>query len=89
MSLRVLDPAEEVVVRLKNSIEAALPGADVVVAPTQPGHFEIRVVADEFRGLPRVQQHQRVYAAIAPLMQGDSPWVHAVDRLETRTRGDD
>jgi stress-induced morphogen len=31
-----------------------------------------------------VQQHQLVYRAIAELMAGDAPPVHAIDRLVTR-----
>jgi len=31
-----------------------------------------------------VQQHQLVYGAIAPLMAGDAPPVHAIDRLQTK-----
>ncbi|NNL64814.1 MAG: BolA/IbaG family iron-sulfur metabolism protein [Myxococcales bacterium] len=48
-----------------------------------PGHFEIRVVSSAFEGLSRVKQQQLVYGAITPLMSGDAPPVHAVDRLET------
>ena len=31
-------------------------------------HYEARVVAESFRGLPRVKQHQRVYEALGGRM---------------------
>jgi stress-induced morphogen len=42
-------------------------------------------VSDAFAGKSLVQQQQLVYAAITPLMSGDAPPVHAIDRLRTRT----
>jgi stress-induced morphogen len=69
---------------MRAAIEDAIPGAKVEVHPVGPGHFAIQVVAEAFRGRSTLQQHQSVYAAIAPLMQGDAPPVHAVDQLVTR-----
>jgi len=43
------------------------------------------VRSEAFSGEPKVRQHQLVYAAIAHLMSGDFPPVHAVDRLECET----
>ncbi len=71
--------------RLRRAIEEALPGARAQVASASPGHFEILVVAEAFAERSRLEQHRAVYAAIAPLMEGESAPVHAVDRLETRT----
>ena len=34
-------------------------------------HFAARVVAESFRGLPRVKQHQRVYDALGGRMGGE------------------
>jgi acid stress-induced BolA-like protein IbaG/YrbA len=86
MALRILsepsDPSR-LVEDLRGAIEAAIEGAHVDVEATSPGHFEIRVVSAVFEGQSRVQQQQRVYAAIAPLMRGDAPPVHAIDRLQT------
>jgi acid stress-induced BolA-like protein IbaG/YrbA len=88
VALRILSSPppepEEVAARMKQAIEAALPGARVTVAARSAGHFEVEVVAADFEGLPRLKQQQRVYAAIAPLMSGDDAPVHAVDRLVTR-----
>jgi stress-induced morphogen len=33
-------------------------------------HYAARVVAESFRGMPRVRQHQRVYAALGGRMGG-------------------
>ncbi|HEX8654882.1 MAG TPA: BolA family transcriptional regulator [Allosphingosinicella sp.] len=33
-------------------------------------HYSARVVAESFRGLPRVRQHQRVYEALGGRMGG-------------------
>lgn len=70
--------------RMAEAIRAVLPGAEVAVRAGGPGHFEVSVVAEAFRGRSRLQQHQIVYGAIAPLMAGDAPPVHAIDRLDTR-----
>lgn len=85
MALKIIGAADGVADRMTAAIAAELPGAQVEVRPAGPGHFEVSVVADSFAGKSRLQQHQMVYRAIAPLMAGDAPPVHAIDRLETRT----
>ena len=67
---------------LLEAVEAALPDAAVEVRAASPGHFELSVRAEAFRGKPRVAQHQLVYGAITHLMKGDAAPVHAIDRLE-------
>jgi acid stress-induced BolA-like protein IbaG/YrbA len=69
---------------IHDAILASLPGATVVVTAKSPGHFDISVVAEEFRGKTRVACQRLVYKAITPLMAGDRAPVHAVDQLETR-----
>ena len=64
------------------SVRTYYPGASAEVRCASPGHYEIRVACDAFAGQPRVRQHQMVYGAITPLMSGDAPPVHAIDRLE-------
>ncbi|MDX1649163.1 MAG: BolA/IbaG family iron-sulfur metabolism protein [Myxococcota bacterium] len=76
---------EEVAARVRDAIAEAMPEAEVRVDAVSPGHFEIEVVSDAFQGLSRVKQQQKVYAAIAHLMAGDTAPVHAVDRMVTRT----
>jgi stress-induced morphogen len=87
MALQIInagpDP-EQIETRVREAIEAALPGARVEVRCASPGHFEIRVSSEAFAGRSTVQQHQLVYAAITELMSGDAAPVHAVDRLECR-----
>lgn len=84
MALKIVGAADGVAERMAEAIRVALPGAAVEVAARGAGHFEVSVAADAFRGRSAVQQHQMVYAAIAPLMAGDAPPVHAIDRLSTR-----
>jgi acid stress-induced BolA-like protein IbaG/YrbA len=84
VALEIIGAADAVAERMAEAIRAALPGAAVEVAPGGPGHFEVSVIAEAFRGRSTVQQHQLVYGAIAPLMAGDAPPVHAIDRLSTR-----
>ncbi len=69
--------------RMIVAIEAALPGAQVAVRASGPGHFEVRVVSEAFRGRSRLDQQRLVLGALAPLMQGDRAPVHAIDRIET------
>ncbi len=76
---------EEVRGRIESAIAEALPGASIEVRAGSPGHFEIEVVSEAFADRNRVRQQQLVYAAIAPLMSGEAPPVHAVDRMVTRT----
>ena len=83
MALQILNQPDDVLDRVKRTIEAAIEGADVQVTSLSAGHFEIRVVSSAFEGLGRVKQQQLVYGAITPLMSGDAPPVHAVDHLET------
>jgi len=89
MALQILnasgDSDDAVVNDLKAAIEEKLPGAEVVVTAISPGHFEIRVASDAFADLSMVKQQQLVYGAISRFMSGDSPPVHAVDYMETRT----
>lgn len=68
---------------VRDRILAALPGAevDVVDYAGDGAHFRAVVVAEQFRGLSRVQQHQAIYAALDGDM-GD----HAVHALAITTR---
>jgi acid stress-induced BolA-like protein IbaG/YrbA len=87
MALQIINagpnPAD-VADQIRRAIEKALPDAVIDVRPQGPGHFEIDVTDAAFAGKPRVRQQQLVYGAIAPLMSGPNPPVHAIDRLECR-----
>jgi stress-induced morphogen len=54
-------------------IKAALPDATVTVEDLagDGDHYAATVVSERFRGLPRVQQHQIVYAALRGRMGGE------------------
>jgi acid stress-induced BolA-like protein IbaG/YrbA len=85
MNLPVSAPgASNISAEIRDAIAQTLPGADVRVSAGSPGHFNISVVAEEFRGKTRLACQRLVYKAIAPLMQGDRAPVHAVDQLETK-----
>jgi len=53
-------------------IRSALPDAQVEITDIagDGDHYAARVVSAEFRGLPRVRQHQRVYEALGGRMGG-------------------
>jgi acid stress-induced BolA-like protein IbaG/YrbA len=70
--------------QIQQAIAQNLPGADVHVTPGNPGHFNIAVTAEEFRGKSRLACQRLVYKAIGPLMAGEQAPVHAVDSLETK-----
>ncbi len=67
---------------LKQRIEAAIPGARAEVEDyTGTGdHFRATVVAPEFSGLSRIEQHRRVYAVFGSDIGGP---IHALS-LSTR-----
>jgi stress-induced morphogen len=67
---------------LKVRIETAIPGAqaDVTDLTGTGDHFRATVVAPEFAGLSRIEQHRRVYAVFGPDIGGP---IHALS-LTTR-----
>jgi stress-induced morphogen len=69
---------------LKQRIEQAIPGASVDVTDLTGGgdHFRATVVASEFDGLSRIEQHRRVYAVFGAEIGGP---IHALS-LETRAQ---
>jgi stress-induced morphogen len=65
--------------RVRKKIEAALPGAKVVLRDFtgEGNHLEANVVWAGFEGMTPVQQHRRVYEALAGMVGGEAP-VHAL-----------
>ena len=55
---------------IESLIRQAIPDAlvEIVDLAGDGDHYEARVVAESFRGLPRVSQHQRVYQALGGRM---------------------
>lgn len=84
MALKIIGAEDGVAERMEAAIRGALPDAQVQIKAGGAAHFEVQVVSEAFRGKSMVQQHQLVYGAIAPLMAGDAPPVHAIDRLVTK-----
>ena len=67
-------------------IEAALPGATAIVLDHGGGdHLAAEVVAPQFHGLSRIEQHRLVYAAVKRYL--DDGTIHAL-ALKTRTPED-
>jgi len=64
-------------------IREGIPGAEVEIIDLagDGDHYRAVVTAEAFRGMPRVKQHQLVYAALQGRMGGE---LHAL-ALETRT----
>lgn len=82
MTLELTDSPRRLAERMCRAIEEALPGSRAAVRASSPGHFEVRVVSEAFRGRSRLDQQRMVLGALAPLMQGDGAPVHAIDRIE-------
>ncbi|MBP0493628.1 BolA family protein [Pararoseomonas indoligenes] len=64
-------------------IRAALPDAKVTIEDLagDGDHYAATVISESFRGIPRVKQHQIVYAALQGRMGGE---LHAL-ALQTST----
>lgn len=64
-------------------IREAFPEADIQVSGDDGVHMAAQVVAEQFRGVNRVKQHQMVYAALKGKMDGSQGELHAL-ALTTR-----
>lgn len=51
---------------LEADLTAAFPGSSITIEDLagDGDHYRARIVSEAFRGLPRVRQHQLVYAAL-------------------------
>ena len=68
---------------IEGLIRAAFPDAEIEITDLagDGDHYAARVVSEQFRGMPRVRQHQTVYAALGGRMGGE---LHAL-QLTTGT----
>jgi acid stress-induced BolA-like protein IbaG/YrbA len=82
MPLQISPPLSETIEQLREAIQSAIPNTEVKITGSG-SRFEIRVVSPSFEGKSTLAKQRLVYSAIAYLMAGDNPPVHAVDRLET------
>lgn len=57
---------------IEDMIRAAIPDASVEITDLagDGDHYAAKVVSEAFRGMPRVKQHQAVYAALGGRMGG-------------------
>ena len=55
---------------IEDMIRSALPGAKIEITDLagDGDHYAAHVVSDSFKGMPRVKQHQAVYAALGGKM---------------------
>ncbi|QDL92132.1 BolA family transcriptional regulator [Paroceanicella profunda] len=70
---------------IEKLIREAFPSADVTITDLagDGNHYAANVVAEEFRGMNRVQQQRAVYAALKGKMDGAQGELHAL-ALTTR-----
>ena len=59
--------------QIEEMIRAAFPDADVLISDLvgDGDHYAATVTSAAFRGMPRVKQHQAVYAALGGRMGGE------------------
>ena len=84
MSSHPTDFKVSVIEALREAIERQIPISWAEVTGGG-GHFTIEVTSAAFAGRSMLERQRMVYGAIAHLMKGDAPPVHAVDSLKTRT----
>ena len=75
-------PADEIEALIRQGIPDAR--IDIVDLAGDGDHYEAHVVAESFRGLPRVRQHQLVYRALGGRMGNE---LHAL-KLTTAVPGE-
>ena len=68
---------------IKSAIAEKIPGAKIE-ATGGGGHYSIAVESPVFAGKNMLESQRLVYGAIAHLMKGDAPPIHAVDSLKTK-----
>ena len=69
---------------IRDLLDQAFPGGEIEVEDRTGGgdHFQVTVISDAFNGLPLIQQHKLVNAALAaPLADG------TIHELRIRTKG--
>jgi stress-induced morphogen len=62
---------------LRDVLARAFPGArvEIVDLTGTRDHYQVSIVAEAFRGQPRMRQHRMVYDALGDLMRGP---IHAL-----------
>ena len=72
---------------IERLIREAIPDAEVTIRDLSGDgdHYAARVVSASFAGMPRVKQHQRVYAALGGRMGGE---LHALQLATAEPTGE-
>jgi stress-induced morphogen len=72
---------------IERLIRTAIPDADVTVTDLagDGDHYSARVVSPSFAGMTRIQQHQKVYAALGGRVGGE---LHALQLQTAASPGD-
>lgn len=62
---------------LRRELERAFPGASVEITDLTGtrDHYQVSIVAEAFRGQPRMRQHKLVYEALGDYLRGP---IHAL-----------
>jgi acid stress-induced BolA-like protein IbaG/YrbA len=84
MSSHHTDFKGDILAAIREAVEGAIAGARCEVTGSD-GHYTLLVTSSAFGGLGMLQSQRLVYGAIAHLMKGNAPPIHAVDNLQTRT----
>ena len=73
--------------KIKELIKNTFPQADIEIVDTagDSNHYSATIIAQEFRGKSRVEQHKLVYKALEGAMDGSDGILHAL-ALQTRIK---
>ena len=65
---------------LRALLEKRFPNADIEIIDTagDSNHYSVKITAEEFKGLNRVEQHKLVYQALQGRMDGNNGILHAL-----------
>jgi acid stress-induced BolA-like protein IbaG/YrbA len=83
MSSHPTDFKGDILAAIRTAVESAVKDARCDVTGGN-GHYSISVTSPAFAGLNMVASQRLVYGAIAHLMKGELPPIHAVDSLQTK-----
>ena len=73
--------------KIKELINKKFPQADIEILDTagDGNHYSATIIAEEFRGKSRVEQHKLVYKALEGAMDGNNGILHAL-ALQTKIK---
>ena len=76
---------------LRRVLEGAFPGAQVQITDLTgtKDHYQLSIVAEAFRGQPRMRQHRLVYQALGELLRPGGGGQGAIHALSLQTSAPD